>query len=233
MFTYETSVRYEDLDSTGLVKPTAIMNYLQNATVTHSESVGYGVYRMHELDLAWVVMCWDVKLGRRIRWNEKLTVHTWPYAFRGSIGKRCFEILAEDGEMLAQANSWWALIRLSDQTMVDTPPEMAEAFGVDGKPPFSLRRPRGKTQMTEEAFPVHRFDIDTNGHVNNSRFAEMACAYVPQPERIREWMIEYKHPGFLGEKIVPSYTADGTGVYVCLSCQEDERLYIKMQVQYE
>lgn len=88
MYTYQTVVRYEDLDAQGRVKIPAILNYLQNAAVMNAAAVGYDIDRMAELDLCWVVMCWDVKLGRRIRWNEALTVETWPYQFYGSIGKR-------------------------------------------------------------------------------------------------------------------------------------------------
>lgn len=148
MYTYQTVVRYEDLDAQGRVKIPAILNYLQNAAVMNAAAVGYDMDRMAELDLCWVVMCWDVKLGRRIRWNEALTVETWPYQFYGSIGKRGFRILSAQGEVLAEADSWWALLRQSDQTMADVSPEMADAFRVSGKAPFPLHRPRGKEQVT-------------------------------------------------------------------------------------
>jgi len=231
MFTYNTIVRYEDLDSEGLVKATAVLQYLQNTAVMHSACAGFDIYKMAELDLGWVVMCWDVRLGRRIRWNEKLRVETWPYTFSGSFGKRCFRILSDTEEVLAEADSWWALLRLSDQIMVKPSQEMVDAFGVGGKPFFALKRPRGTAEKTESEFPVTRFDIDTNGHVNNSRFAEMACSYVPQMARVRELMIEYKHPAHLGDWIVPSYTASEDGTYVCLS-QKDGTPYVKMRAQY-
>lgn len=233
MYTYKTTVRYEDLDSEGFVTPTAILNYLQNTAISHAASVGYDFYTMKEQGIAWVIMCWHVKLGRRIRWNENLTVQTWPYSFRGSIGKRCFKVLAEDGEVLAEADSWWALIHLADQSMAEVSPEMAAAYNPDGQAPFTLRRPRGKAEITEEAFPVHRFDIDTNEHVNNSRFAEMAFAYVPNLAKVKEFMVEYKHSGYLGEMIVTSHASNDDGVYVCLSRQSDDQIYIKMQVKYE
>ena len=134
--------------------------------------------------------------------------------------------------MLAQADSWWALVRLQDQTMITVDTEMTQRFGIDGAAPFALRRPKGRAQEVGEAFPVQRFDLDTNGHVNNGRFAEIACAYVPEPSRIRELMIEYKHSGHLGAEIVPAYTVGEDGVYVCLSRQEDGQPYIKMRVSY-
>ena len=232
MYTYQTVVRYEDLDAQGRVKIPAILNYLQNAAVMNAAAVGYDIDRMAELDLCWVVMCRDVKLGRRIRWNEALTVETWPYQFYGSIGKRGFRIFSTQGEVLAEADSWWALLRQSDQTMADVPSEMAEAFQAGGKAPFSLHRPRGKAQMTEEAFPVSRFDIDTNGHVNNSRFAEMACSFVPDLSRVEEVMVEYKHSAHLGDHILPSFACGEEGAYVLLSSPEN-LLYVKMQVKYK
>ena len=232
MYTYQTVVRYEDLDAQGRVKIPAILNYLQNAAVMNAAAVGYDMDRMAELDLCWVVMCWDVKLGRRIRWNEALTVETWPYQFYGSIGKRGFRILSAQGEVLAEADSWWALLRQSDQTMADVSPEMADAFRVSGKAPFPLHRPRGKEQVTEEAFPVSRFDIDTNGHVNNSRFAEMACSFVPDLSCVEEVMVEYKHSAHLGDHILPSFECGEEGAYVSLSSSEN-LLYVKMQVKYK
>ncbi len=232
MYTYQTVVRYEDLDAQGRVKIPAVLNYLQNAAVIHAADVGYDIDRMAELDLCWVVLCWDVRLGRRIRWNETLTVQTWPYSFYGSIGKRGFRILSAGGETLAEADSWWALLRQSDQTMVEVPAEMAEAFQVGGEASFPLRRPRGKGRQTEEAFPVSRFDIDTNGHVNNSRFAEMACSFVPDLSRVGEVMVEYKHSAHLGDHIAPSFVCSEEGAFVSLASPEG-LLYVKMQVSYK
>ena len=51
MYTYQTVVRYEDLDAQGRVKIPAILNYLQNAAVMNAAAVGYDIDRMAELDL--------------------------------------------------------------------------------------------------------------------------------------------------------------------------------------
>ena len=141
MYTEDFVVRYGELSSDGYVKPTAILQYLQEIATDHSGSCGYGVYELQEMGIGWVIMCWDVKLGRRIRWRERLTCRTWPYEFRSYVGKRAYEIVAEDGEVVAQADSWWAMMDLKEMKAAPGTEEIARALGEDGKA-LTARRTR-------------------------------------------------------------------------------------------
>ena len=230
MYTEDFTVRYGELSSDGYVKPTAILQYLQEIATDHSGYCGYGVYELQEMGIGWVIMCWDVKLGRPIRWRERLTCRTWPYEFRSYVGKRFYEIVAEDGEVLAQADSWWAMMDLKEMKATPVTQEIADAFGEDGKPAFMMKRPGGEADMEADPVVFSPADIDTNGHVNNIRFAEMAFSYVPSLQNIREFRIEYRNSGHLGEKMTPAYSHTDGHAYVCLMGQE--KPYVKMEVFY-
>lgn len=234
MFTESFRVRYADLGPDAYVRPTAILEYLQEIATDHSGEVGYDLYRMRSEYMGWAILCWDVRLGRPIRWAEKLTARTWPYSFSGAIGKRRLELWSENEELLVQADSWWALIDLRTHQTRNIPPEMKEAFRTDGEAPFHLRRPRGKASEQLGEYPVREMDFDTNGHVNNIRFAEMAFSALPpaEPGKISEFMVEYKRQGMRGDRIMPARSLEKGGAYVELANPEG-LVFVKLQVLQE
>ena len=93
-----------------------------------------------------------------------------------------------------------------------------------------MKRPGGEADMQAAPVVFSPADIDTNGHVNNIRFAEMAFSYVPSLQNIREFRIEYRNSGHLGETMTPTYSHADDHAYVCLMGQE--KPYVKMEVFY-
>ena len=55
----------------------------------------------------------------------------------------------------------------------------------------------------QAAFPVRRWQIDSNKHVNNVEYVRMALEFVEAQNRIRELRVEYKRAAHYGDVIVP------------------------------
>lgn len=70
---------------------------------------------------------------------------------------------------------------------------------------------------------VVRHHIDTNHHVNNAKYAEIAAEYLPEGFRTGELRIEYRKAAVLGDWIVPRIGRDDGAVTVELSSPEGER----------
>lgn len=88
----------------------------------------------------------------------------------------------------------------------------------DRKIPF----PEGAVQG--EAFTVRRHQLDTNGHVNNGQYVQLAQDYLPDEfaaERIRA---EYKRQARLGDTMIP-WIAKEEGRYTIALCDEDKKPY--------
>ena len=62
--------------------------------------------------------------------------------------------------------------------------------------------------------------LDTNHHVNNQQFIDMAMEHLPEGFRIRQVRAEYKKQAFLDDVLVPRVIDEGTRIFVVL---EDEQ----------
>ena len=87
-FEFDGRVRYSEIDHRGTMTLPALVNYFQDCTTFHSESVGLGMERLREEKKAWVLSYWQVIVERYPKLNEKITVGTFPTAFKGLFGNR-------------------------------------------------------------------------------------------------------------------------------------------------
>ena len=68
-----------------------------------------------------------------------------------------------------------------------------------------------------EAFPVRKYHIDTNEHVNNCQYVQMAMEELGGTEDIRQLRVEYKKSAVYGDMIYPkaAFEEDRTVVELC------------------
>jgi acyl-ACP thioesterase len=116
---------------------------------------------------------------------------------------------AEDGEVLAAADSQWFYFDFARKRPVRIPEivvngyenSFAEKLPYD----FSSRKiPLPESFEEKEGFVVRKMDIDTNDHVNNAVYAAFALDYLPPVERLKEIRIEYLKAAVLSDRIIPA-----------------------------
>lgn len=78
----------------------------------------------------------------------------------------------------------------------------------------------------EEGQPVivSRHHIDTNHHVNNAQYVEIAREALPQDLIIKELRAEYKNAAVLGDEIIPKISQIPEGFVVSLG-NRDHKIY--------
>ena len=128
MYCFDSRVRYSEVDSKGAVKMNAILDYFQDCSSFQAEELGVGLSYMAEQGLVWVLTCWQVELKRYPVFGEKIQVSTWPYDFKGFFGYRNYTMKGEGEELLACANSIWALLDIESKKPVRVPEEMTDAY---------------------------------------------------------------------------------------------------------
>ena len=75
-----------------------------------------------------------------------------------------------------------------------------------------------------EAFPVRRYHIDTNEHVNNCQYVQMALEFLPADRQFRQIRVEYKKSAVLGDVIYPKRSREEERTIIEL-CAENGRPY--------
>lgn len=133
----------------------------------------------------------------------------------------------KSGEMLAYANSIWAFMDLAAGRPTKPGKEEVEAYGME--PALEMEYAPRKIKLPEKAilvdtFPVRKYHIDTNNHVNNCQYVQMAMEVLREDMRIRQVRVEYKKSAVYGDVILPKI-AEETSRTVVELCDMEERPY--------
>lgn len=226
-YQFQSKVRYSEVDEDGRLTLTAVLNYFQDCCTFHSEEVGLGMRRLRAAHRGWVLSSWQVVVERYPELGEKLVVETWPYDFKGFLGNRNFLLRTGTGEVLCKANTLWSFVDTDTGMPTKLRPEDTQAYGLEPRlemdyAPRKIKLPSQWEQR--ERFCVQKHHLDTNHHVNNSQYIQMALEYLPDNFRIWQMRAEYKTQARLGDQICPRVSVEEENCVVALS-QEDEKPY--------
>lgn len=219
-YTFESRIRFSEVDHTNRITLPGIINYFQDCSTFHSESLGVGLAYCKEHKSAWVLSAWQVVADRYPAMGEKVRVSTWATGFDGLYGTRNFCMEDEEGRMAAYANSVWVFMNTEKGRPARPDAYEVGLYGV-GEPlamdyePRKIKLP-GETKPCRE-YPVRRYHIDTNEHVNNSQYVQMAMEELEGTEEIRRLRVEYKKSAVYGDIIYPkaAFEEDRTVIELC------------------
>ena len=219
MYTFDSSIRYSEVDSEGRLTMASLINYFQDCSTFQSEDLGLGVAQLKERHLVWVLSSWQIVAERYPKLCETVRIGTLPYSMKAFLGYRNFVMLDEKGEYLAKAHSIWSLLDTETGHPVSIPDDIYSAYPMEEKidmeyAPRKIRVPEGGRR--EEALTVKKFHLDTNQHVNNQKFLEIAMCFLPEGAGIRQVRAEYTKQAFLNDVLYPRVIEEDKVVVVSL-----------------
>lgn len=134
---YRHRVAPEEIDALGHANNVAYVQWLQDAAVAHSTQRGWPQERHLALGAGWVVRSHTIEYISPAREGDEIVVQTWVANFKRATSRRRYRIYrAEDGALLAQAETVWAFVNYTTGQPTRIPPELAESFELpDGEPP--------------------------------------------------------------------------------------------------
>lgn len=190
-------LRTNDFDAYGRIKPSAVLDLLQNAAGTHAETIGVGFDAMLERGLLWVLVRVKYQIRHAPAMHETVTLRTWPLPPSHASFRRETVMLDEQGRELVLATSEWAFVHAETRRLVSAKDVFPPDAEYESRCVFAGRDKR-IPEVTGDgpAFEVRPAfcDIDVNGHVNNTRYADYVLnALAPSPDReIETFRLEYR-----------------------------------------
>ena len=223
MYAFDSRIRYSETDSEGRLTLNALLNYFQDCSTFHSEDVGLGIGYMKEIGQVWVLSAWQIVVNRYPQLGEKVRIVTLPYELKAFLGYRNFAMLDEKGEYIAKANSLWSLLDVATGKPVMVNEAMRKGYAADEKldmdyAPRKITVPEGGQLL--EPIVVKKHHLDTNHHVNNAKYVEIAREALPEDIKIRELRTEYKKAAVLGDIMIPHISRREDGYTISLCSQE-------------
>lgn len=233
MYAFQSRVRYSEAGEDKRITLLSILNYFQDCSTFQSEELGVGLEELEKRNRVWVLNSWQIVVNRYANLCEEISVETWPYAFNGFTGLRNFAMRSKEGELLAYANSLWAFLDTKRGRPVKVPEDVAQAYTLEDRLPMDYaprKVPVPEGVEPQESFLVHRSHLDSNHHVNNGQYIQMAKDYLPGDFRIRQMRAEYKKSAVLGDRICPQVKLE-PGLCTVALCDEGGKPYATVEFQ--
>ena len=233
MYTFNSRVRYSEVDSNARLTLDGIINYMQDCTNFQSEDLGVGLEFNKEKNLAWILNSWQIVIDEYPKMGENITIGTQSFGYEKMFGHRNFLITKEDGSRVAIANSLWVLMDLKKNRPRIVTPEIGDVYGKHK--PLEMEYAPRKIKMPENVvkgreFVVQESQLDTNHHVNNGQYVRMAMNQIELP-KVSELRVEYKKQALLGDMIVPFICRQENKTFVSLD-DVDGKAYAVVQFNH-
>ena len=233
MYEYNTRVRLTEVDQDRKMTLAGILNAFQDCSTFHSEELGVGIDHCAERRRAWVLSAWQVVVERYPVMGEKIRVSTWATKFDGLFGTRNFCMSDERQQAAAYANSVWVYMDIEKGRPAKPDEREIELYGTGE--PFPMEYAPRKIVLPKdfeygEAFPVRKYHIDTNEHVNNCQYVQMALEVIKETQEVRQLRVEYKKSAVYGDMIYPR-TAKEEGRTVVELCDKAGKPYAAVEFQ--
>ena len=233
IYEFSGRVRSSEIDHRGTMTLPALINYFQDCSTFHSESIGLGMERLKLKKKAWVLSYWQIIIDRYPKLYEKITTGTFATEFKGLFGNRNFYMKDEEGGRIACANSIWVFMDLEKGRPCRPAEEDIAPYGVNE--PLDMPYEDRKISVPEvfedrEPFPVRKYHIDTNEHVNNCQYVQMALEMLSGDISVRQVRVDYKKSAVLGDIIYPGVAQD-QGRIVTELRDENKRPYAVIEMK--
>lgn len=223
MYQFTTRIRFSQIDCRGRLTPGAVIDLFQDCANFHSLSVGASVDYFKEHKKAWILSAWQLVFDAYPAMGDEVVVTTVPYEFTPMFGMRNFSLSAVDGTAYVRANSYWVLLDTEKGKPLRITEEDAQIYGQGEKPLEMEYAPRKilvpKELEQGERFRVMRCHLDTNQHMNNCHYVQLAMEYLPEDFEVGQIRVEYKVSAKYGDVIIPYYQTGENGMTVVLKGQ--------------
>lgn len=181
-YSKEYEINYYDVNYKLEANITTLINYIGDIGTAQTEGLGIGMEYLTANNMAWVFYQYDIKVNRYPKYGEKVKLVTNPAGFKKFYALRTYELFDESGEKILEAQAIFFLINIEKRKAMRVPEEQCISYGAIGDENIDFkveRLEKLKEVMYSKEFNVRYSDIDSNRHVNNSKYVEWAIEAVP------------------------------------------------------
>lgn len=173
-FEYSMKIPFDMSDVNGFIKiPQLILLSLQVSGMQSIELGMSDMYILENYNLVWIITDYNMKIERLPVFDEKITIETYAKSHNRLFCYRAFNIKDEAGNTIIEMVATFVLMDRDTRKVHPVMSEITDAFDSEFSKTM-LRGPRFKELEggVEQEYRVRFYDLDMNGHVNNSKYLD-------------------------------------------------------------
>ena len=238
MYSVDSRIRYSEVDENRHIRIVSLINYLQDCSCFQMEDLGIGVDHQAEGHFAWVLAAIRIEIDRLPRFLEHIRTSTWCHMLKRHQAGRNFSIEGEDGELIVRADSLWTTFDTEALRICIVPDSEFAYYEGDEQlvlPDFKRKVVPIGEGVAGTPIVVADHNIDTNKHVNNAQYIQIALDALAasgrsvDPEDVRAIAAQYRAQARLGDVINPViFDEDGSR---CVSLDGDGVTYAVVRIE--
>lgn len=218
---WDVPVATYDADKDRLLKLSSQMKMQQEVGEIHLNECNLPYSVLFEKGIVFVLTRSRAVIYRRPELEEKVHITTWERECKGVQFFRSYRFEDAAGNLLIDACSAFAMVDPVSHKL-QRPKVFHELCNVENKEktttcplPDKIILPEGMEQVGVRT--VRYSDIDYNGHLNNTVYADLLCDFLPggmNGRQIKEFALQYIGEAVEGDEIKISASAQGQTVYL-------------------
>ncbi len=181
---YVTRMRVgsRDVDMFRRLRTSSLFQLFQELSVIHAAKLGFGTDEVLSRGVVWVITMQRVEIKRMPMEQELIYLETWTGKTSHLLYPRFYRVVDEKGEVIIEASSLWTLMDIESRRMLSS-----EQFGheiidmTNGSEAAMPGVPKKAASETVSRFTVPYSYLDQNGHMNNTRYFDLAEDIIPAP----------------------------------------------------
>lgn len=236
-WTENYTVNAHDMDMNEVLSLTGVLRYMQDAANCQMEGEGPSYAKLLSQGRAFVVSRVALSIYGKVHSHDRIQVQSWACESSGVSFNRCYSVI-RNGEIVAEATSVWALLDINTKKLVRVSDfrsdySMDEMLELDA--PSHFRLPSDVPMNLVGERTVEYQDVDMNRHMNNTRYGDILCGYIPSMEgmRVIKLVINYCSEAPIGETLKVYMGRGDTGTYYFRTVRDGGKTNVEAEIMIE
>lgn len=190
-YTYEYTIRYQDVDDTKHLRWVALEEYLLEVAGTVADELGFGIAVLHPMDKTWILTHMSVQMAYMPMPGEQIVIETWIEQNAHMLSTRDYRLyLKANGEgrtanglqLIGSCKSVWAVLDMEKREIANIFDDPIFEGCIDGEvlPMTRAARMVALPEAPRVAYTIRYSDLDYNRHCNSCKYLQaMLDTYLP------------------------------------------------------
>ncbi len=233
-------VQFSETDFTLKLKLYALVNKMQETSSLHAEELGMGYEELDKHNLGWIISKYRINIESYPKWEDTITIETWPSGKDKLFAMRSFCIYNQHKEQIGSIYSAYVLIDSKTgrpQRTSAMPKGLPATIEEGAQELVRLRIPKEPISVCTRR--VHYTDLDINMHMNNACYVQWIEDCFPldqhKNKKIKDIQVNFISGATIGEEVVVSVYKDKESVdtyYLQGKEKSEEREIFKARVEW-